>query len=394
MITTKDLFKTKTDCCGCESCVGACPKEIIRMKADYDGFLYPEAINPLACIDCKKCLKVCPLKVDYKGDTSLYHRGGYYADEEIVKECASGGLATAISRQFIKNGGIVYGVKYASDFHSAEFTRCDDINQLDALKGSKYIQASKGNLYKQIRDDLRKQEVLLIALPCEIHAAKILFGNNSKFYTAALVCHGPISPLVQKEYITNLQRQYPSEITAFTVRHKFTGWKPYYIKADFADGTTFKEIFHPSTYGIAFSELKRPSCAKCKFKLTYSKSTIDADIILGDYHGVTPSESAYNKWGASQVSVLTPAGTQLVDSVSEIFNLYPISARKAIHYNKALDRIIKPRWNRNQFARTLSEKGLQEACKLKSIAIINTIERSKSCLLHFLAKTAKKILKR
>lgn len=55
------LFERKEDCCGCSACYAVCPKNAIAMKADGEGFLYPE-IDPRECVGCGKCLAVCPLK--------------------------------------------------------------------------------------------------------------------------------------------------------------------------------------------------------------------------------------------------------------------------------------------------------------------------------------------
>lgn len=389
MIKTKDLYKSRTDCCGCESCAYVCPKKIIRIAPDYDGFLYPEAFNPSECIDCKLCLKVCPLKQSYEGASAIAHFGGEYKDESKIRESSSGGFATAIANQFINSGGVVYGVSYSDDFSFAQYVRCCDSHSLEKLRGSKYIQASKTGLYAKIKEDLKVNKVLLVGLPCEIHAAKILFGKSGQFYTAALICHGPISPIVQKEYITTLEKGNDNPIVNFTVRYKEKGWKPYFIKADYKDGTTFKEKFSESLYGIAFSEIKRPSCSECHFKLNYNSSTIDADLILGDFHGVRPSDDAYNKWGVSQASVMTDKGLELINYINDTCFLYPITPRQSIHYNKALGKIIKPRWNRNQFARVLAKKGLIDACQLNSIKIIDKFEKFSTHIMRMLVSIKK-----
>ena len=49
----------KKRCSGCTACVAICPKKCITMQADEEGFLYP-AVNITACIQCSKCVRVCP----------------------------------------------------------------------------------------------------------------------------------------------------------------------------------------------------------------------------------------------------------------------------------------------------------------------------------------------
>ena len=55
------LYKRKEDCCGCTACYAICPKEVISMKPDIEGFNYP-IIAEEKCVMCYQCLKVCPIK--------------------------------------------------------------------------------------------------------------------------------------------------------------------------------------------------------------------------------------------------------------------------------------------------------------------------------------------
>ena len=51
------VYENKDSCCGCGACSNACPKGCIIMKADTEGFLYPQ-IDKSKCVNCGKCRKV------------------------------------------------------------------------------------------------------------------------------------------------------------------------------------------------------------------------------------------------------------------------------------------------------------------------------------------------
>lgn len=52
------LYTDKSECCGCGACYNICPFNAIEMKADEEGFLYPE-INLKKCRLCGLCNKSC-----------------------------------------------------------------------------------------------------------------------------------------------------------------------------------------------------------------------------------------------------------------------------------------------------------------------------------------------
>ena len=55
------LYENKEDCCGCTACFATCPVNAIEMISDDEGFLYP-VICEDKCVQCQKCLIVCPVK--------------------------------------------------------------------------------------------------------------------------------------------------------------------------------------------------------------------------------------------------------------------------------------------------------------------------------------------
>lgn len=358
-------IKDKANCCGCESCALVCPTKIIKMTSDAEGFIYPQITDITKCINCNKCNNVCPqIKTTIQGRKIIKTYTGFSKNEFEIKQCASGGIATSLTKSFIENGGIAYGVQYSTDFKSVIYSRHDNINYIDRLRTSKYCSTRKFDIFNNVITDLKlDKKVLFIGLPCDIAAIYNFTKNKySNLYTIELICHGVTSPKVQEETTNNLEKQYNSSIVDFSVRHKLNSWKPYYIFAKFKNGKEYIELFRPTNYGIAFHYLKRPSCNKCKFKLNNSQFGLQADITIGDNHGVRTDNQSYNKWGSSVAFIHTDKGVELINLIKDNFHIYE-SSSDLTKCNRAINEPIPARINRNNYSKIFIKRGLDAASK-------------------------------
>ena len=386
------LYKKKNECCGCEACSNICPKGIVKIEADSEGFVYPRIIQSELCINCGNCENVCPLKhiEDVRGFRERAV-AGYSFEQEEIKASASGGLATAIAKGFLKaTNGVVYGVSYTDDVGGAEYRRATAIEELDVFRTSKYIQSRKNDVYRQVKTDLQSdKKVLFFGLPCETYALQLFLGaKNENLYICSLICHGPTSPEVQRQYVKNIKFDESDLLKSFSVRYKKDGWKPYYIRALFQSGREYLEKFDKSVYGIAFLYFKRPSCNKCKIK----RSKIHSDLTLGDYHLASKGHfKPYHQYGVSSSFVHTNKGEYLI-SIAENFLIEEIPVKNAM-YSEAYHRSIPARKNRAEFGDVFVQKGLFGACKIRSInniekhvALKNKIRRSCAVIKKFFLK--------
>ena len=372
MIKQGDLYKNKEECCGCELCTQVCPKQVLCMSPDDEGFFYPSIKQPEACVDCKRCISVCPFKdssIESKELKESY--GGYAKCDEDIKRSSSGGLATLLSRYIISKGGIVYGVKYSDDCLSALFSRAENECEIEAFRTSKYIQAKKGEIYKSIMQDVKAGQItLVIGLPCEIAALyNFLRKDYDNLYTISLICHGPTSSKVHNDFCTSLINKYKSNINHISVRYKKNGWKPYYIKVLFENGKTYLKQFRYTNYEIAFQYLKRPSCSYCPFKYSKYGKGIKADLVIGDFHMAHKGMVQFNRWGSSQVSVFSNKGDYLINSISNDFNLYSITKEQATNNNIAFIEPIPMKKERQLFSNQFVYDSLDSACNMREVRI-------------------------
>ena len=53
---------SKEQCKGCELCISACPKHVIKMSEDLNtqGYLYAKVEHEEDCVYCKLCAVACP----------------------------------------------------------------------------------------------------------------------------------------------------------------------------------------------------------------------------------------------------------------------------------------------------------------------------------------------
>lgn len=369
-MNNKGLFREKYDCCGCEACALSCPKHIISMQPDEEGFLYPLITEEDKCINCGRCIAVCPVKKPgRKYQTIQEGFGGYVLNQNELKLSASGGFATAISKRFIQKGGIVYGVRYSGDYMETIFSRASCEEELELFRTSKYSQARKGNVFSNVLSDLKTGlNVLFIGLPCEISALYHYVGNHiENLYTVALICHGPTSPKVHRDFCETLERKNSSSLSSFSLRYKLKGWKPYYIKAEFKNGKLYQKQFDKTTYGIAFQYLKRPSCHMCKYKSRNTAYGLVADLTIGDFHSAGPRTPYYNAWGVSQLSVQSPKGEILASSISETCFLKNIPSETLLNNNIAFHQSIPAKKGRRSFVEAYITHSIEFACHLPQV---------------------------
>lgn len=192
----------KESCTGCTACMSVCPHAAISMKADKYGFFYPD-INQDKCVDCGLCVATCPVHHPVK----IVYPSDCYAvvckTKEELRKVASGGMASIFSNYVLEKGGVVYGAD-GTDIRNVHHSRVDKSEDLDSLRGSKYVQSYMGDVYKQVKRDLREGRlVLYTGTPCQVAGLKAYLHNKEyeNLITADLVCHGVPSQQMLNEDI-------------------------------------------------------------------------------------------------------------------------------------------------------------------------------------------------
>ena len=296
---------------------------------------------------------------------------GYYTDTQKLLSSASGGAASVLASVILEQGGSVFGACYSPDFMTAEYACVERAEELDRLKGSKYIPTQKRvmldgeytPLWPLVAHKLNEgREILFTGLGCDVAALHSYLKANrvdtSRLFTIDLICYGPTLPEVHRQYVLSLEAKYHSRLKSFTVRHKATGWTPLHIRAEFEDGREFTTPLNESDYGQAFSRYTREQCYKCRFK----GAAHQADITLGDYWGLTQEMPGWNHNGVSILLVRTEKGQELLSRVdSQEFALREEDASFAVESNKMYYLSRKKPEDYNKFCNDLMTVGLHRA---------------------------------
>lgn len=309
-------------CTACMACADVCPKGAISVRVDVE---YCNAeIDDAKCIDCHLCSKVCQVHnpVEVHGQIGWYQ--GWAKDNAIRAAASSGGLATAISKAFIRNGGLVYACVFENGKFG--FIRIDSERDVDRMSGSKYVKSTPDGVYRQINASLKANDrVLMVGLPCQIAAAKNYVGKEMahNFYAIDLICHGSPADVLLKDYLA--QRGY--QISSL----EGVGFR---TKNQYGLTTTRRPLNIPGVrdaYTIAF--LNGMSYTENCYSCTYAQQSRVGDITLGDsWQSDLPEEEAAK--GISLIMTQSQKGEELLH-MTEIV-LHDVNPDRAISANHQL----------------------------------------------------------
>ena len=306
----------KSKCYSCHSCVLSCPKNAIRMQETSEGFLYPD-VNA-ECVHCGICVRACPALTPPAID--VFKKECYCAyllDNEKRMQSTSGGVFSGLAEKIILDGGIVFGAAYDTDLNVSQIA-VDNLNDLQKLKGSKYVESYTGDSFKQVKLFLDKgRSVLYSGTPCMIAGLKTFLGKTyENLITVDIICHGVPSRKLFRKYLEWLGKKYRGKIIYYGFRDKDVGGWSCGGKAKTKTKTkTIAGSCDPYYASFLRGETYRESCYTCPFANTQRIG----DITLGDFWGVERFYPEIDRTkGVSCVIVNSCKGQAFFDSVKEI----------------------------------------------------------------------------
>lgn len=269
------------NCTGCAACYNKCPKHIISMEMDKEGFLFP-VVDDKLCVECGACEKACPVVAPLINHNKVNPKTyAIWSDLDRTRS-SSGGAFSALSRYVLSLNGVVFGAEFTDNFECSH-KAVDSIEALDSLRGSKYVQSDINDSYAQAKELLKQDRwVLFSGTPCQIAG---LYGylqyDYPKLITTELVCHGVPSSKLLKSYIDRLAIKKRGNIKKISFR-KSDGWE---MRTSIQIGENTEILYGiDNLYMEAFnkSALFRKSCYNCP----YAKIPRLADCTIGDFWGI------------------------------------------------------------------------------------------------------------
>ena len=324
------------------ACSNVCSKQAIYFQPDKLGNLQP-AIKENICVQCGACEKVCPQLNDSPRNSVSNVFALYTKNKEDCRNCASGGVATTLSRWFIQNQGVVCGVGFSEQGKSV-LKLAQSNEELNEFRGSKYVYSEPGDIYRQVKKSIRDgTTVLFIGTPCQVDACKRVVGDSTLLYTVGLICHGtPPYQYLQDHFKSNVQNF--DLVKSFS----FRGMYDFFLCAyDREKQLLYRKAQQEDAYFTAFMEgiIHRESCYQCK----YANASRVEDITIGDFWGI--GKEALNRYpGKISVALCnTEKGLKLFQHVCNCFEWEERTLQEAIAGNDQLREPTKRPKNRKAF---------------------------------------------
>ena len=304
-------------CTGCSVCTEICPTNAIDYVLSKEGF-YEAVIDKEKCIMCGKCKKVCIKFEENKGKN--INEGTLYSaqstNKDTVLSCTSGGIAYEISKYGIENEYKIVGVVFDYNQNIAKTVIVDNMEDLELLKGSKYLQSNSKEAFSDIIkycEENEEEKFIVFGTPCQITGLYKLINEKrikNEFVMVDLFCHGVPSYLVWNGYMKWLSdKKGIDKIDKVTFRSKHIEWHEFCIEIESRNGiyygTRRKDLFFKAFFDdILFNK----ACFKCDMR----KKVSYADIRLGDLWG---KRYISNQEGVSAVLSLSTKGDKLIDAL-------------------------------------------------------------------------------
>lgn len=300
-------------CYGCGICSGVCPKKIIDIELNDNGFYVPIIKEQDKCINCGICLSSCSFNHEQLcvNNDIISCYAGWSRDNQTRASCSSGGIMFEIAKHALKNDYLVVGAKYNVDLSRVEHYIASNMVELEESKGSKYLQSYTAKMIEKL--DFNKKYVI-VGTPCQIDSFRRVMHEKRKSRNLLLIdffCHGVPSYKIWDKYLSSRVKDGTS-LKKVSWRNKTNGWHDSWrmcietnssvIESPLSGGDEFYTLFLSDTC------LNKACYKNCKYKHCNSS----ADIRLGDLWSLEYSKIDD---GVSSILTFTEEGESWIKNI-------------------------------------------------------------------------------
>lgn len=356
---------SSNSCTGCTACSNVCPQKCINITDSI--YAYNAVIDENRCINCGLCKRVCPniKRIPQEHPKSWFQ--GWTLSETARSRSSSGGVATALLKSFVANGGWVCScIQNNGNF---VYYITNEIEQVSKFAGSKYVKSDPSSTFSKIKVLLKNNnKVLFLGLPCHVAGLLNFVGEDLRknLYTVDLICHGSPSPEIIKKYLLE-HNQNPRSSISFRKGNKFRVW---------VNDTPIVPYGIEDRYMLAFLKglCYTENCYSCR----YAGIKRISDITLGDSWGSMLSIDEKNK-GISLILCQTDRGERVLKASS--IKYMPVDLQIAIQNNGQLQKAYTMPNNRSLFFRLLENHNSVDATVFRCFPKICLRQDIKSILI-------------
>lgn len=327
----------KERCTGCGMCTAVCPKQCITLQQNEFGSLKYH-VDEERCIHCGKCEKMCPQNSQGNGCPPRKCYAAWAADPSERASSSSGGIASALYRRILREGGAAVGACYVDGEFRLKLTEKEEDIRL--FKGSKYVNCHSKDIYAPVKEKIAEgKPVLFIGTPCQVAAIKQVIGDSGLLYTVDLICHGTPPQSYFAEHFKAMKEN--------MVAADFRDGGVYRLRIDCSEGNAYRidggldEYYLAFINGITFND--------CCYVCRYAKLERVSDITIGDFWGI--DEAVGRREKVDRISLLlcnTEQGEKLLRNASDIC-LIERDIAEALPKNEQLTRPFKRGADREKF---------------------------------------------
>lgn len=349
MIRIKELQK----CSGCLACTHVCTAGAISL-VKRGGFIYP-AFDNKKCIDCHKCEETCPYCTGVpasRAETAYIA----YTDESVRASSSAGGVFAILALRTLARGGVVFGASYSED-GGCRHIAVEDVTDLPALIGRKYVESDTGDSYVKCKELLLAgREVLYTGTPCQIAGLKGYLGAPYPALLCAEVgCGGVAADAVWRSYLRSVDGPTGIELVNRIGDENRAGIR--FTYGDGAERVVARKdtaIHRAITLGLGI----RPSCEECE--LGRRKSC--ADLTLRRYNPALDDDGLnIRRQPMTLVIARTAEGASALEESTSMLNIRKITRDEAYRHMARTDRVKTRADNSRAFIAALDKRDFDSA---------------------------------